>query len=180
MRKITRTIKTIKVEADKCNGCFSCEVMCSGFHAVPKYSSTNPARSRIRVFRDPLRDIYIPVRAGAHTMAECSGRNKYVIDGIEYDECTFCQSSCTSRDYFKEPDSGLPLKCDMCEGVAPSSGPVCVETCEPGALIYMEREEEIEEVEEKLDNMQIGLEALIRKYGLRKMVEAVSHLAKKG
>ena len=43
------------------------------------------------------------------------GRDKYIIDGKEYDECGFCRAACPSRDLFKEPDSGLPLKCDMCE-----------------------------------------------------------------
>jgi hypothetical protein len=38
-----------------------------GFHAEPKYSSNNPARSRIRVVRDPLRDMYVPVYAGDYT-----------------------------------------------------------------------------------------------------------------
>ena len=43
------------------------------------------------------------------------GRDKYIIDGKEYEECDFCRAVCPSRDLFKEPDSGLPLKCDMCE-----------------------------------------------------------------
>jgi benzoyl-CoA reductase subunit BamC len=47
------------------------------------------------------------------------GRDKYTIDGKEYDECAFCRASCPSRDFFKEPDSGLPLKCDMCESDPP-------------------------------------------------------------
>jgi hypothetical protein len=91
-------------------------MICSAFHAAPKYSSNNPARSRIRVVRQPLDDIYVPVYAGESAGAECAGRDKYVIDGKEYDECAFCRAPCPSRADFKEPDSGLPLKCDMCEG----------------------------------------------------------------
>ena len=75
-----------------------CEVICSAFHAAPKYSSNNPARSRIRVIRDPLSDIYVPVYAGEYTAAECAGRDKYMIDGKEYEECAFCRASCPSRD----------------------------------------------------------------------------------
>jgi benzoyl-CoA reductase subunit BamC len=114
MAKITKKIKTIKIDADKCNGCRSCEVICSFVHATPKYSSNNPARSRIRVIRHPIKDIWVPVFGGEYTAAECMGRDKYIIDGKEYDECGFCRASCPSRDAFKEPDSGLPLKCDMC------------------------------------------------------------------
>lgn len=47
--KRTKTVKEIKVDADKCVGCRACEVACSGFHAVPRFGSYNPARSRIRV-----------------------------------------------------------------------------------------------------------------------------------
>ena len=81
--KKKKTIKTIKINVDKCNGCRACEVICSAFHAAPKYSSNNPARSRIRVIRDPLADIYVPVYAGDYAVAECAGRDKYTIDGKE-------------------------------------------------------------------------------------------------
>ena len=67
------------------------------------------------MIRDPLRDIYFPIYAGDYAPAECAGRDKYIIDGKEYEECALCKASCPSRDEFKEPDSGLPLKCDMCE-----------------------------------------------------------------
>jgi benzoyl-CoA reductase subunit BamC len=51
-----RKIKTIKVDLGKCNGCRACELACSAFHARPKYSSINPARSRIRVIMDEIND----------------------------------------------------------------------------------------------------------------------------
>jgi ferredoxin len=57
MAKVKKVIKTIKIDVDKCNGCRACEVICSAFHANPKYSSNNPARSRIRMVRDPIRDV---------------------------------------------------------------------------------------------------------------------------
>jgi benzoyl-CoA reductase subunit BamC len=165
--KKKKIIKTIKVDLDKCNGCRACELICSAFHAEPKYSSNNPGRSRIRVIHDPLRDIYVPVFAGEYAPAECMGRDKYVIDGKEYDECSFCRASCPSRDIFKEPDSGLPLKCDMCEG---EEKPKCVEWCLNEALIYEEREEEAEDVE-------IGLESMIDKYGLDKVMDTVTRMS---
>jgi benzoyl-CoA reductase subunit BamC len=176
---VKRKVKVIKIDVDKCNGCRACEVICSAFHATPKFSSNNPARARIRLIRDPLKDVYLPVYAGENTSAECMGRGKYVIDGKEYDECSFCRASCPSRLAFKEPDSGLPLKCDMCESDPPLSEPMCVQWCLNDALSYEEREEEAEE-EVKLDDMEIGLETLAGKYGLQKVMDTVARMSKKG
>ena len=141
-----KTVKTIKINADKCTGCRSCEMICSAFHAEPKYSIANPKRARIHVFRDEEKDIFLPVLAGAFTDVECLGRETITINGKEYDECVFCRSSCPSRDLFKEPDApDVPLKCDMCEEEPPLSEPMCVQSCMSGALTYVEREEEEEE-----------------------------------
>jgi len=179
--KKKKIVKIIKVDIDKCNGCRACEVACSAFHAVPKYSSNNPARSRIRVIHEPLRDVYVPIRAGDYTPAECTGRHTYTINGKEYDECSFCGVSCPSRDIFKEPDSGLPLKCDMCESDPPLIEPMCVQWCLADALTYEEREEEVEE-EVKREEMEIGLESLANKYGLQKIMDTVARMSmsKKG
>jgi benzoyl-CoA reductase subunit BamC len=110
------------------------------------------------------------------------GRDKYVIDGKEYDECDFCRASCPSRDVFKEPDSGLPLKCDMCENDPPLSEPMCVQWCLNDALTYEEREEEVEEEKEKLGDVEIGLESLVDKYGMQKIMDTVARMSmsKKG
>jgi len=179
--KKKKIVKIIKVDIDKCNGCRACEVACSTFHASPIYSSNNPARSRIRVIHEPLRDVYIPIRAGDYTPAECTGRHTYTINEKEYDECSFCGVSCPSRDVFKEPDSGLPLKCDMCESDPPLTEPMCVQWCLADALTYEEREEEVEE-EEKREEMEIGLESLANKYGLQKIMDTVARMSmsKKG
>jgi benzoyl-CoA reductase subunit BamC len=172
-----KTVKRIHVDVDKCNGCRACETICSASHSVPKYSSANPARSRIRVINEPLRDIYIPVYAGGYTDAECTGRNRYTINGKEYEECAFCRASCPSRDIFKEPDSGLPLKCDMCEDESPKSEPLCVQWCLADALTYEEREEAGED--EKCDDLEVGLESLANRYGLRKIIDTISRMSKK-
>jgi len=150
-------------------------MICSAFHAAPKYSSNNPARSRIRVIREPLSDIYVPVYAGEYAVAECAGRDKYMIDGKEYEECAFCRASCPSRNEFKEPDSGLPLKCDMCEG---EEEPLCVKWCTVDALTCEEREEETEEAV-KMEDVEVGLASIIDKYGLQKVKDSVARLSKK-
>ena len=165
-----KIVKNIKIDVNKCNGCQSCEMICSSFHAKPQYSSNNPARSRIRIIRKPLSDIYLPVYAGEYTSAECMGRDKYVIDGKEYSECDFCRAACPSRDYFKEPDSGLPLKCDMCEDMGPGEKPLCVQWCIHGALTY-------EEHEEKVADVEFGLESMVDKYGWEKVLETMSRMS---
>lgn len=176
--KKKRKVKVIKIDVEKCNGCRACEVICSAFHAKPKYSSNNPNRSRIRIHFDPLKNIYLPVYASEYTPAECAGRNKYILDGKEYTDCAFCGASCPSRDLFKEPDSKIPLKCDMCEEEPPLSEPMCVQWCLHDALVYEEREEEVEE-EVKLDELEIGLESLIDKYGKEKVIDAVARMSQK-
>jgi len=173
--KKKKIVKTIKIDLDKCNGCRACEVICSAFHAKPPYSSNNPARSRIRMVRDPMRDIYVPVYAGEYTPAECMGRDKYVIGDKEYDECSFCRAACPSRDRFKEPDSGLPVKCDMCEG---EKEPLCVKWCITGALTCEEREVEVDE-EEKHKDVEVGLKSMVNKYGMQNVLDTVARISTK-
>lgn len=176
----TKTVKEIKVDVDKCNGCRACEMACSAFHTVPKYSGINPARARVRVVVDELKDVYVPIRVGDYTQSECAGRDVYTINGKEYEECVFCRASCPSREYFKEPDSGLPLICDMCESDPPLSEPLCVKVCGPDALTYQEREEEVSEEEVKQGELETGLKSLADKYGSQRIMDTLSRMSKKG
>ena len=173
-----KTVKRIRIELDKCSGCGACEMICSSFHAQGKHSLGNPERSRIRVYYDEENDVYVPVIASAYLKAECIGRNLYKIHGKDYGECVFCGVSCPSRELFKEPDCGLPLKCDMCEDDPPQKEPLCVQWCLPKALTYEEREEEVEE-EVKPEDVEIGLESMVDKYGFQKVMDTVARMAKK-
>jgi len=129
------------------------------------------------VYFDEIKGMYVPVRAGEYTQAECNGRHIYTIDEKEYNECSFCGASCPSRELFKEPDSGLPLKCDMCEEEPPLEEPMCVQWCLSDALTYEEREEEGEE-EEKPGEMEIGLEALVNKHGAKTVKDTLERISK--
>lgn len=173
-----RIVKTIKVNLDKCMACRACEVACSGFHASPKFSSFNPARSRIRVVTDYLNDEYVPIRATDRARAECDGRNTYTINGKEYSPCSFCGNVCSTRELFKEPDSGLPLKCDMCQEDPDLKEPWCVQVCTIDALTYEETEED-SEADPKLEDIETGLESMVDKYGLQRVLEIVARMAKK-
>jgi len=105
-------------------------------------------------------------------------RDKYLIDGKEYDQCSFCRADCPSRDLFKDPDSGLPLRCDMCEEDTSGEEPQCVQVCLNDVLIYEEREEEVEE-EPPLDEALIGLKSLVDKYGFDNLVNTLARMAQK-
>jgi len=170
-------VVTLELDGAKCNGCRMCESLCSAFHADPKYSSVNPARSRIRVFWCEEKDIYVPIKAGKHTGVECSGRTTTRIGGKEYGECSLCRRACPVRDLFHEPDSKLPIECDMCGEPMPEK-PLCVKFCKSDALTYEEREEEVEE-EMKPEDVEIGVESMVDKYGLQKVVDTVARMTKK-
>ena len=174
-----RTVKDIHVDVDKCTGCRACELACSAFHATPKYSSTNPAKARIHIMVDEFKDAYVPIRASHYTPAECIGRYAYTINGKTYTECGFCRVACPSRGYFMEPDSGLPLKCDMCEADPPLEEPMCVQVCQTDALTYSERRETGDEVIAQLE-LDEGLERLAKKHGLQKIVEIVDRMSTAG
>jgi len=118
MAKVRKVIKTIKIDVDKCNGCRACEVICSAFHANPKYSSNNPARSRIRWCATRL-EMYIcrftpgniPRRNAPAGTNMCWTARIYRV--------RFLPGFLSFPGLFKEPDSGLPIKCDMCEDNEP-------------------------------------------------------------
>ena len=172
-----KTVKEIIADIDKCTGCRACEMACSAFHAKPRYSSVNPARSRIRVVTDETNDEYVPVRAGNYTRTECNGRHYYQLNGKQYSECSFCRASCPSRDFFIEPDSGLPLKCDMCEDEPPLAEPLCVTVCKPGCLTYEERQVDTEARElEDREAMERGLQSLVNQHGIEAVIDNLKRL----
>ena len=172
-----KKVKVIKINPDECNGCRACEAICAAFHAEPKYSSVNPAKSRIHVHWYPLRNLYVPVYGGPYAEAECLGRDKYIIDGKEYDECLFCRATaCPSRKLFQEPGTGLPLKCDMCESDPPQEEPLCVQVCLVDALTYEEREEEVEEVKEEISDLDVALEEIVKRFGWEKVIDSISRM----
>ncbi len=171
-------IKVIHVNADRCTGCRSCEMACSAFHAEPRYSSLNTARARIRVFVDEVNDVYLPIRGGHYTQAECNGRNRFQIEKKAFNECVFCRAVCSSRSWFKDPDSGLPLLCDMCEDTPPLAVPMCVQACKFGALTYVELKDQGRKKMPQSDDVITGIEALADRHGLQKVVETISKMMK--
>jgi benzoyl-CoA reductase subunit BamC len=130
------------------------------------------------VITDRLNNKWLPVFAGEYTAAECMGRDVYIIDGKEYLECDFCRAACPSRDLFKEPDSKLPLKCDMCESDPDLKEPMCVQVCLNDVLVYEEREEEVEE-QTDMELVQVGLQSMVDKYGLENVLDTINRMTQK-
>lgn len=176
---VKKIVKSIKVDLDKCNGCRACEIFCAAFHANPKYSSFNPSRARIRMVINERNDEWVAIRSTDYSKAECDGRRTYTINGKEYSGCSFCGTVCPARNLFKEPDSGLPLKCDMC-GDDPKQIPICVQICSRDALTYEEKEIEVEADQQLQQNeLELGLKSLADKYGVEKMAGAFARLSQK-
>ena len=174
----TKLVKEIRVDITKCTGCRACEMACSAYHAKPRYSSINPARSRIRVVSSERNDEYVPIRSTDYTPSECNGRRSYVIEGKEYSDCSFCGAPCPSRDLFFEPDSGLPLKCDMCESI-PEIIPMCVQACGESALTYHKYDVAVDAKEqERRGGIEIGLENLVNHYGIDAILEGLKRMQK--
>jgi len=171
-----KIIKEIHINPDNCNGCRACEIACAAFHAKPKYSRFNPSRSRIRMVINEINDEWVAIRSGSFSKTECKGRSRYIINGKEYSECSFCSTICPDRNIFKEPDSNLPLKCDMC-GEDFEQIPMCVQICSRQALTYSYREDKVHIAEEKIgEDLEVGLGSLTRKYGLKKIKSGVGCL----
>ena len=83
-----------------------------------------------------------------------------------------------SRDLFVEPDSGLPLKCDMCESVPPLPEPMCVQVCGTNALTYVEREvDRQEKPQPKREQIEIGLESLVNQYGVEAVIDSLKRMS---
>ena len=109
----------IKVDHTKCLACLACEIACSLHHT----GAINPKMSRIRVFMEG--ELCYPVLAGQHTNEECKAKEIITVDGKEHDGCAI-NTSCPVKPVFKEPDTDLPLTCDLCGQ--------CVKWCPTDAL----------------------------------------------
>jgi benzoyl-CoA reductase subunit BamC len=66
----------------------------------------------------------------------------------------------------------------MCESDPPQEKPLCVQWCLNDALTYEEREEEVEE-EACQEDVDVGLESLIDKYGMEKVMDTVARRSQK-
>jgi benzoyl-CoA reductase subunit BamC len=69
----------------------------------------------------------------------------------------------------------------MCEDDPPLAEPMCVQACQQDALIYIEREEVVDEQKKdvKLDDMEIVFDALVKKHGKKRVMDTFARLSKR-
>jgi Fe-S-cluster-containing hydrogenase component 2 len=143
----TKEHRLIVVDIDKCTGCHGCEMACSMQH----FHLCSPLYSRVRIqeFRDV--NTFVPVLCQACEDAPCikscpvNARVRLENGAVVTDEdrcigCKTCIFSCRFGAVFPNPETGLPMSCDLCHGEP--AGPRCVEACTmQRALLYVDSRE---------------------------------------
>ena len=140
--------KSLHFNADRCNGCRECELVCSLKHE----SKFNPQKSRIRIvsiFPTPGIDFAVicqhcedPLCAkvcpqGAIGRNERSGA--ITISKQQCFGCGECIDVCPFGAIYLNEDMEKAYKCDLCKGE-----PECVQHCACEALTYCEASNEVE------------------------------------
>lgn len=154
------SLRRMWVDAEKCSGCRSCEMICS-FKHEGKFS---PTLSRIRVIKedkhgfdypilcrqcDPCAAVAAcPVGALTKTALGITQLNKDACVG-----CTSCKDAC-SFGALELDEISRPLICDLCGGE-----PICVRRCPTNAITFVESETEYQ-------NPELESRRLLRKWGI--------------
>lgn len=135
--------KFVSVEPSKCIGCSICEFVC----AIEKAGEPNPMKSRIRVIHlNPMFNIAIAcrfcedapcVRACPRDAIKQSEKGGILlIDETKCDGCVLCVQACPYGGMMLDPDKGVVIACDLCNGE-----PKCVEFCPEEALKVVSEDE---------------------------------------
>ena len=109
-------MKKIKIDIDKCTGCRTCEVICS---LTNNGGTINPRNSCIRVFKDDVEGVNLPLIARSKNQIEYVKAPTLTIDGKNCNVVQFWS-------LFKPSD----LECSFCTN--------CVKWCITGALTVEE------------------------------------------
>ena len=110
---------------------------------MKQVSSFNPARSRIRILKDDIKNILAPMVCLQCDSPLCkdacpNGAIRENENGILYVEsevcigCMNCVSACVYGGIALDPISRKAIKCDHCGG-----DPACLKACEYGAISYV-------------------------------------------
>lgn len=129
------------VDPDKCTGCNSCMLICSFVHD----KKFNYERSRIRVWRDDARGIFIPVVCEQCEDAPCiqvcptgalyrDEAGRVVRNATRCIGCNECMNVCPFGAISFGPDQQW-MKCDACASVG--GDPYCAQYCTAGALTWV-------------------------------------------
>ncbi len=126
----------IKVNAENCTGCKTCEIICS----LKKSSKILPSRSQIRVLNSYIKgrrsDVpyvcrncktAICIRACARGAIR-EDRGLVILDSNLCDNCGLCIESCPFGSILRHENIDI-TKCNFCDGE-----PLCVKFCTTGAI----------------------------------------------
>lgn len=129
-------MKYLFVQRENCTGCRSCEYACSQFHE----KTVRPAAARIHVKRfHGVVDVPVicwhcddsPCIKACPTTPKAIAKDKetniikYIDDKTCLGaKCNKCIEACPSQFLRRNPDTGWPMFCDLCDG-----DPQCVKAC---------------------------------------------------
>ena len=133
--------KSLLLDADKCTGCWQCELACS-YEAVGAF---NPSRSRIKIFAFHDEGRFVPYTCTQCDEAWCM--QACPVDAIVVNAatgskdvlanlcvgCKVCTISCPFGTINYESATGKVAKCDLCGG-----DPACAKACPTGAITYVD------------------------------------------
>lgn len=133
----------VSVDPSKCIGCSICEFVC----ALEKENEANPLKSRIRVIHlNPIFNITVTcrfcedapcVRACPRDALKQSEKGGIIIiDESKCDGCVLCVQACPYGGMMLNPDKGIVIACDLCNGE-----PECIEFCPEEALKLVSEDE---------------------------------------
>ncbi|MGE5572602.1 MAG: 4Fe-4S dicluster domain-containing protein [Bacteroidota bacterium] len=129
----------LKITADKCTGCRSCEIACSLAHE----GTCSPDRGRVWIDFAEHDTKFAPKICRQCRRPRCAaaclaGALEALPEGgvrLIPERCTKC-GSCASAcpfGYLRLSPNGMPLVCDLCAGRP--DGPACARICQEGAII---------------------------------------------
>lgn len=129
----------LTIDFAKCTGCRNCELACSIHH----FNTFNPARSRIRILKDDIKNIVVPM-----VCLQCENplcKEACPSEAIQENEkgilfvsselcigCMNCINACVYGGIAFDSVTNKAIKCDHCEG-----DPACLKACEYGAIEYV-------------------------------------------
>ena len=137
---MSRRLKRILINIDRCSGCRLCEMVCS-FNSESAFGSST---SKITVIKEDRSGLDLPVVCWHCN--PCKPLDNCPVGALERNEeglvfvkeekcvgCELCSENCAMGAVKLHPCRNMPLICDQCGG-----NPVCVEKCPTKALNYVE------------------------------------------
>ena len=131
--------KILSVDAEKCTGCRTCELVCS-FHHENEFV---PAKSRIHIIKWEETGLDIPIVCQQCDIPVCENvcpvkairrDNETGAMLVDYDTCIGCRMcimACPLGALYPDKEKKRIIKCDLCDG-----DPMCVKFCPSSAVQY--------------------------------------------